>query len=340
MPPPPGQNPPSPEHFFETINSYQRTAALKAAIELEVFTAAGEGAQSVGELAARCQTSERGMRVLCDYLVIIGFLTKEGGGYRLTPDSAVFLDRRSPAYLGGSVEFLLAPTLMGGFADLASAVRAGGTVLPGGGTVAPENPVWVKFARAMAPMAALPAQLIAERLEVAEAGPLKVLDIAAGHGLYGIAFARANPRAEVVALDWPGVLEVAKENARAAGVAERFRTAEGDAFSVEYGEGYDYVLLTNFLHHFDPPTCERLLRKVHASLAGGGRAVTLEMVPNEDRVSPPIPAAFSLMMLGSTPAGDAYTFAELERMFANAGFARSELHQLPPTIEPIVVSRK
>jgi ubiquinone/menaquinone biosynthesis C-methylase UbiE len=337
---PPEQAPPSPEHFFQTVNSYQRTAALKAAIELEVFTAVAEGAQTPGELAGRCRASERGVRILCDYLVVIGFMTKEGGRYGLTPDSAFFLDRRSPAYLGGAVEFLLAPTLVSGFADLAAAVRAGGTVLPEGGTVAPENPVWVKFARAMAPMAALPSALIAELLNVSEAGPIRVLDIAAGHGLYGIAFARANPRAEVVALDWPGVLEVAKENARAAGVEGRYRTIEGSAFEVEYGGGYDYVLLTNFLHHFDPPTCEGLLRRVHASLAEGGRAVTLEMVPDEDRVSPPIPAAFSMMMLGSTPAGDAYTFRELERMFAAAGFSRSELHPLPPTIEPIVVSSK
>jgi ubiquinone/menaquinone biosynthesis C-methylase UbiE len=167
-----------------------------------------------------------------------------------------------------------------------------------------------------------------------------VLDVAAGHGLYGIAFARQNPRTEVVALDWPGVLEVAKENARAAGVAERYQTIEGSAFEAAFGDGYDLVLLTNFLHHFDPPTCEGLLRKAHAALAEGGRAVTLEFVPNEDRVTPPIPASFSLTMLASTPAGDAYTFAELERMFANAGFTHSELHHLPPSIEPIIISRK
>jgi ubiquinone/menaquinone biosynthesis C-methylase UbiE len=332
--------PPSPELFFETCNAYQRSAALKAALELEVFTAVGEGRRTAAEVAERCGASERGARILCDYLVVIGFLTKEGGRYGLTHDSAVFLDRRSPAYLGGATEFLLDPLLTGGFADLTDAVRRGGTVLPEGGTVAPENPVWVKFARAMAPMAALPAQLIAHLLDIADAPRLKVLDIAAGHGLFGIAVARANPRAEVFALDWPSVLEVAKENARAAGVEGRYRTIEGSAFEVEYGEGYDLVLLTNFLHHFDPPTCEGLLRKVHAALGDGGRAVTLEMVPNEDRVSPPIPASFSLTMLGSTPAGDAYTFAELERMFAGAGFSRSELHQLPPTIEPVVISER
>jgi len=100
------------------------------------------------------------------------------------------------------------------------------------------------------------------------------------------------------------------------------------------------VLLTNFLHHFDKTTCETLLRKVHAALAEGGRAVALEFVPNEDRITPPQAAGFSMQMLGGTPAGDAYTFAELERMFRNAGFSRSEMHELPPTIERVVVSYK
>ena len=332
--------PPSPELFFETVNAYQRPAAIKAAVELDVFTALGEGGKTATELAASCNASERGVRILCDYLVIIGFLTKSDGRYGLTQDSAVFLNRHSPAYMGSTLEFLLSPVLMSGFDDLAAAVRQGGTMLPEGGTVAPENPVWVKFARAMAPMMAMPAQLMAKAVNPEGAGKLKVLDIAAGHGLFGISIAQHNPQAEIVALDWPGVLQVAQENAERAGVGDRYSKLEGSAFDVEYGSDYDLVLLTNFLHHFDPQTCESLLRKVHAALAAGGRAVTLEFVPNEDRVTPRVPAAFSMMMLGSTPSGDAYTFAELERMFSNAGFARSELHSLEATPQHLIISDK
>jgi precorrin-6B methylase 2 len=331
---------PTPELFFETVNAYQRTAALKAALELEVFTALGEGKQTAQEVAARCEASERGIRILCDYLVIIGFLTKADGRYGLTPDSAFFLDRRSQAYMGGAVEFLLSPTLTSGFEDVAAVVRKGGTVLPEGGTVAPENPIWVKFARAMVPMMAMPAQMIAKLVDNHDSGAMKVLDIAAGHGIFGIAIAQQNPNAEVIALDWPNVLEVAKENARNAGVSDRYRTIEGSAFDVDYGSGYDLILLTNFLHHFDPPTCESLLRKVLAALAEGGRALALEFVPNEDRVSPPIPASFSMMMLGGTPGGDAYTFSELERMFKNAGFTGTEQHQLPASPQQVIISRK
>jgi ubiquinone/menaquinone biosynthesis C-methylase UbiE len=331
---------PSPELFFQTVNSYQRTAAVKAAVELDVFTAIGEGNATASEIAARCGASERGARILCDYLVIAGLLAKESGRYRLTQDSALFLDRRSPAYMGGTLEFLLTPGIVSNFDDLASAVRRGGTVSDEGGTVAPDNPIWVKFARAMMPMMAMPAQAIAATAADLAGRKVKVLDIAAGHGLFGIAFARQFPEAEVYALDWPAVLEVAKENARAAGVAERYHTIEGSAFDADFGEGYDVALLTNFLHHFDPPTCETLLRKVRASLKDGGRALTLEFVPDEDRISPPVSAAFSLMMLAGTPGGDAYTFPELERIFSNAGFARSELRDLPASPEKLLVSHK
>ncbi|MEP6911602.1 MAG: class I SAM-dependent methyltransferase [bacterium] len=331
---------PSPQLFFQTINAYQRTEGLKAAIELEVFTAIGEGNTTASEIAKRCQTSERGMRILCDYLCIIGFLSKDGTNYSLTQDSAVFLDKRSPAYLGGATEFISTEKLTDNFKNFAEVVRKGGSLDPEGGTVAPDNPIWVKFARAMAPMIAMPAQLLVKLVDPGADGKLKVLDIAAGHGLFGIAFANNNKQAEIVALDWPRVLDVAKENAARSGVADRYSTIEGSAFDVDYGSGYDLVLLTNFLHHFDPPTCETLLRKVHASLAEGGRAVTLEFVPNEDRISPPDAAAFSVMMLGSTPSGDAYTFSELQGMFAHAGFARSEMRELPPTIQQVVISQK
>ncbi|HTE19230.1 MAG TPA: class I SAM-dependent methyltransferase [Armatimonadota bacterium] len=331
---------PSPMLLFETLNAYQRTAAMKAAIELELFTAVAEGAETAPEIAAGCAASERGTRILCDYLVIIGFLTKNGDRYGLTPDAAVFLDRRSPAYMGGAIEFLLSPSIVAGFQELTAAVRKGGTAIPSEGTVAAEHPVWVQFDRAMMPMMAMPAQQIVDLAPCRADRKVSVLDIAAGHGLFGIAFAQRYPHAEVTALDWPQVLEVARENAERAGVGDRHHLLPGSAFDVEYGVGHDLVLLTNFLHHFDIPTCETLLGKVHAALGEGGRAVTLEFIPNDDRVTPPPAAAFSLTMLGSTPSGDAYTFRELESMFRSAGFSRSELFPLPQSGGAVVVSHR
>jgi ubiquinone/menaquinone biosynthesis C-methylase UbiE len=329
--------PVSPELFFDTINAHQKTAVLKGALDLDLFTAIAEGNATAAQIAARCEASERGTRIICDFLTVQGFLTKTDDRYALTPDSAVFLDRRSPAYVGGAARFLLSPMLRGAFSDVAALVRKGTTTLPEGGSVAPEHDAWVDFAHSMAGMMMPAAEFIANALDFGDR-PARVLDIAAGHGTFGITIARHAPAAEIVALDWPAVLEVAQANADAAGVSARYSTIAGDAFEVDFGSGYDAVLLTNFLHHFDPPTCVRLLEKVRAALAPGGRVVTLEFVPNDDRVTPAQAATFSMIMLATTPAGDAYTFAELDRMFAEAGFSRSEHHRIPPGFQSVVIS--
>lgn len=337
---PTGQSQPNPALIFETLNAYQRTAALKAAIELEVFTAIGEGAKTSAALAKRCQSAERGMRILCDYLVIIGFLTKSGKEYALTSDSAVFLDRRSPAYMGSVAGFLTLPEVMAASKDLAAVVRKGGTLMDSHGTVEPSDPKWVEFARSMAPMMIPAAEAIAGIVKADAGEKWKVLDIAAGHGIFGITLAKHNPKAEIFALDWPRVVDVATENAAKAGVAPRHHTIPGSAFDVDFGSGYDLILLTNILHHFDPVMIEMLLRKVRAALAPNGRVVTLEFVPNEDRVSPPTPASFSLVMLATTPEGDAYTFSEYDKMFRDAGFSGTEKFALTGMPQTVLVSRK
>jgi ubiquinone/menaquinone biosynthesis C-methylase UbiE len=329
---------PSPERFFETIQSYQRTAAMRAAIELDLFTAIANGAHSVREIAEACKASPRGTRILCDYLTILGFLTKTGDTYQLTPDTTIFLTKQSPAYLGGLIEFLNTPGIMRHFDHLAETIRQG-AVSADESDVTDDNPVWETFARAMMPLMMPPAQAIAGILGVASAGPMRVLDIAAGHGIFGIVIAQQNSQAEVVAVDWKGVLTVAAENAKKMGVGPRYRTLAGDAFKVEFGGGFDVALMTNFLHHFDAAACTTLLTKVARSLNPGGRIAILEFVPNDDRVTPPMAASFALQMLAGTPAGDAYTARELTEMLTTAGFRKVAAHPLPGPETVVVATR-
>jgi ubiquinone/menaquinone biosynthesis C-methylase UbiE len=327
---------PNPGLMFDALTAYQRSMALKGAIDLELFTHIADGVATAPALAAKLGASERGVRILCDYLTIHGFLTKQSAVYGLTADSNLFLNKRSPAYMGSMANFLTHPSLRAEFDDVAAVVRKGGTVTQDTAAL-PGNPIWVEFAHSMTTMARMSARMIAPM--VAEPGrPMKVLDIAASHGLYGITVATLNPSAEIFAVDWENVLQVAAENADAAGVADRYRTIPGSAFAVDFGAGYDLVLITNFFHHFDPPTNVKFLKKVRAAMKPGGTVATAEFVPNEDRVSPPGAASFSLIMLAGTAAGDAYTFREFDQMFREAGFDESVLRSLGPIPQQLILT--
>ncbi len=326
----------NPGLVLEMVNAQQRTAALKAAIDLDLFRAVGEGPGDVASIARHCAASERGIRILCDFLTIHGVLVKEQGRYRHTPTSAAFLDPRSPSCMASVAQFLSNPALREPYEHLAEVVRAGRTNLPGDGTVEPENPVWVQFAEQMAPMMGPMAGPLGKVVLQGQSGPMRVLDIAAGHGLFGIEIAKQNPQAHVTGLDWAPVLRVALANARKAGVHERYNMLPGSAFEVDFNGPYDAVLLTNFLHHFDTPTCVGLLKKIHAALRPGGQCATLEFVPNEDRVSPATPAAFAMTMLTTTASGDAYTLSELTSMYREAGFKDINGHPIPMSPHTIV----
>ena len=331
----------TPERIFSTLVSYQQGEALKAAIELELFTKIGEGAEEAGALAKAIGASERGTRILADYMTVQGFLGKEGTHYKLTPESGLFLDKRSPAYMGAMAGFLGAPHHKANFANLTEIVRKGGTLAKEGSNLEPHDEFWVDFARSMGGLATLGAQFIAGLIGgMSGAAPIKVLDIAAGHGMFGLMIAKQNPAAQIVALDWPNVLAVAEENAKKFGVADRWSKKAGSAFEAEYGDGYDYILLTNILHHFDHAGCVKLMKRVHAALKPGGKAMTLEFVPNADRVTPPVPAAFSMVMLANTDSGDAYTLAELEKIFGEAGFSGTVAHPIAEMPQTVLVSAK
>ncbi len=328
-----------PAAVFENVQAFQRTFALKAAIELDIFRAVGEGPGDLASIARHAKASERGTRILCDFLVVAGLLEKADGRYRHTPSSAAFLDPASPSCIASIVRFLTLPEVRLSYEHLADVVRNGRTALPGQGSVEPENPIWVEFAQSMAPMMAPMAGPLGNIVLQGRTDAMRVLDIACGHGLFGIEIAKQNPQAHVTGLDWAPVLRVALDNARKAGVQDRYDMLAGSAFDVEFRGPYDAVLLTNFLHHFDKETCTGLLKKIHASLKSGGCVATLEFVPNEDRVSPPVPAMFAMTMLTSTESGDAHTFSALSEMHCRAGFQNVTSHPVPLSPHTVVLAK-
>jgi predicted O-methyltransferase YrrM len=331
---------PSPALFFDTVTAYQKTAAIRAAIELDVFSAIAEKPANAETIASLCKASPRGTRVLCDYLTVLGFLTKNGDRYALTPDRAVFLNRKSPAYAGGTLEFLLADDMKAYFDELTAATRKGGVAKSRTSTMSPEHPIWISFARTMGPLMVPGAAGLAELIPLEQNRATKVLDISASHGVWGLAFAPKNSLAQIIAVDWAPVLEVARENARKSGFGGRFSSIAGSAFEVDFGHDYDVVLIPNFLHHFSPADCVKFLKKTHAALRPGGAVAIVEFVPNADRITPPAAAGFSLVMLATTAEGDAYTLAEFADMLAQAGFKAPVAHPLPASLNTAVIARK
>jgi SAM-dependent methyltransferase len=325
--------------IFAELRAFERSAALKGAIELELFTHIDDGATAPQEMAAKTGASARGIRILCDFLTVTGHLTKFGETYGLTMNSQYFLSKRSPAYLGSISEFLAGDHQHEALWQVAAAVRKGGSVSDE--ALTPDSPMRSVFARAMAPMVRVFASVAIPRVLSGEAAgdvPIKVLDIAAGHGMWGITVLQHNPSAEVTGQDWPTVLEVAKENAQKAGVADRYHILPGSAFEVDFGIGWDLILEPNFAHHVDQATNIKLFRKIASSLKPGGRIAVIDFIPNDDRVSPPLAAGFALTMLTATPQGDVYTFAEYEHMLGEAGFHDAKLVDLAPMPQRLITA--
>ena len=318
------------------MNMAYRGAAMRAAIELDLFTAIAKGAGTASQIAKKVRASERGVRIVCDLMVVMGFLRKAGDVYALTPDSAEYMDKRSPSYMGDLARMSLQADAWPFLAKPELAVRAGGSVMGRDADMEIELPDWAEFARAMAPMMRLPAEAVAERL--AGEKECAVLEIAAGHGLFGIAIAKRNPRASVTALDWPSVVGVAKRNAVRAGVAKRFSTIAGNVFAADLEGPYDLVLISNFVHMLSPEQNVRMFGKARASLKPGGRMALFEFVVNEDRVSPETSAMFAMAMLTATQGGDTYTFSEIEHMCAQAGFARCQLRPVANLEQRLVLA--
>ncbi len=303
-----------PTWLLDEFRAFERTLALRTAIEMDLFTRIGAGRNTIRTLAVDAGASERGLRALCDYLTVHGHLAKQGSRYSLTINARLYLTTASPAYLGSAVKFFASDSTVAAFCRLRKTVECGNASGP--------ELDWVEYARSMAPLAQATAQFAAEALRVDSARPIRVLDLGAGHGLYGLAIAERNSAAQIFALDAPRVLEIAMDNARQAGLEERYHLIPGDVFKTDFGGPYDLVLAANLAHHLEEAANVRLFRKTRAALKPGGRLALIEWVPNDDRVSPSHDAAFALTVLATSAKGSIYTLKEYSQMLRAAGFHR------------------
>ncbi|HON59374.1 MAG TPA: class I SAM-dependent methyltransferase [Smithella sp.] len=325
--------------MYDICLSYQKTAAMKAAVDLDIFTLIGDQCLTAERLSEVIGASPRGVRILCDFLCVMGFLEKMTNGYSLSLEAKRFLDRRSPYCLADVMGFYASNEIVAQVMNDPSSyvIRGGAWALP---QVSPDNPIWEKFARSMIPFASVAAKRAALYVAKHAMRPKKILDVGAGHGLFGIEMGKRISDAVIVAVDGNNVLRLARQNADSAGLAARYKTIGGNAFDIDWGDQYDLVLLSNILHHFDQDGCVRLLNKAKDALSDDGAIFVIDIMPNLDRISPPEQAAFAFLMLATTLEGDAYTCDEFEQMAKKTGLVLMDSKKLLPTPQTLLKFKK
>lgn len=316
----------NPAAIMQMLQAAQATAILSAAIELSVFQKLAEGPLDASATAERMGCPPRSTRILLDALAVLGLLIKEGGKYRLTPTASEHLVPGKPAYLGDMQALFASKVFWTYLPRLAEAVRKDGTILEEHAET-PQNAYWETFAQYTAGIA-FPGAMSLDAIvgKWIESKPkCRVLDIAAGSGIYGFTLAK-HPNVELTSLDWPNVLEKTREWAGRLHVdAARVKYLPGNFFEVAYGGPYDLILLSNVYHHFDHATCAALTKRVATALAPAGRVAVHDMI-YDAALQNPGAAMFSVIMLGWTRKGEAFGLADYATWFAGAGLSAPEMH--------------
>jgi SAM-dependent methyltransferase len=316
------------DDFVVKARDFQESRVLLTALELDVFTAMGDGA-TVEQVAAARQTSERGMDLLLHALASMGVTTKAKGVFRLLPELRPHLGSKD--FRAGWMHTV---NVWNVWSTLTEAVRSGtSAVAPG---VERRDLEWLEsFIAAMHRNAAMRARRMVE--VVGAAGVRRLLDVGGGSGAYAMEFARANEAVQAEVLDLPEVTAIAQRHIAAAGLAERVRTVVGDLRTADFGSGYDLILLSAICHMLGPDENRDLLRRCFAATAPGGRLVIREFVLDADRAGPKEAALFALNMLVGTRAGSSYSEQEYASWLRAAGYERVERSPADPDL--IVASR-
>jgi len=329
---------PSPERILQIAWGYAPPLILGTALNYRLFDLLDEAPQTVEELTKRTGASIRGLAAILNALVGLEFLARRGERYALTPESSAFLVSTRPAYYG-TYFMHMTRQLIPRWLHLGEAVRTGRPVA----AMNQQNQgptFFAEFVESLFPLSYKAARLLGEHLGISSAsGPVSVLDIGAGSGVWGIALAHLSPNLTVLAVDWPEVLEVTRKVARQQGVAERLKTVAGDLLQADFGERHSVATIGHILHSEGADRSRRLLRKTFDALAPGGTIAISEFMPNEDRTGPPNALIFAVNMLVHTELGDTFTFPEVAGWLKEAGFVNPRLLDAPAP-SPLVLATR
>ena len=337
--PTPSAAPATPERIFQLGWGFGVTQALVAAIELDLFGAIAAGARDVRAVATAIRASERGTAMLVDAMAAFGLVEKRRDGLALAPDAATFLLRSSPAFMGDFLA-LHGREIAQRWQGLTECVRTG---RPATALDRPSEgiPFWKRLVDGLFPVGFAAAQVVGRELARRHpTGEIRVLDVAAGSGVWGFGAALAEPRVRPTAQDLPETLEHTRAWAQRTKLEGRVGYLPGDLRTVDFGAAaFDAAVLGHICHSEGAAHTQRLLQKVARALRPGGTIVIVEFVPDEGRASPPAPLLFALNMLVHTTEGDAFTASQYRTWLEAAGFR--DVTSLPaPAPSPLLLATR
>lgn len=330
---------PPPKKILRQLWAYGPPLVLEAAVRNHVFDALEHGPRTVAETAEATGASERGLAAIMNALVGLEFLARDDAGrFTLTPESATYLVSSKPAYFGGFLTHI-ARQLIPGWLNLAESVQTGKPVTAVNDQ-SDGSAFFEEFANGLFAMNYGSAAAAAEELGVASAtSPVRVLDLASGSGVFGIAIAQRSPEVEVTAVDWPKVLDLTRKTAAQHGMAERFSYIGGDVATADFGTGFQVATLGHILHSEGAERSRCLLRKTYKALEPGGTVVIGEFLVNDDRRGSTFGLLFDVNMLLFSENGAAFSFEEIRGWLEECGFTNARLVNAPAP-SPLIFANK
>jgi ubiquinone/menaquinone biosynthesis C-methylase UbiE len=329
----------TPERLMQMAWGFAPPLILESAIRNKVFDTLDAGPKSIDEVATATGASPRGLRAIMNALVGFEFLKTNGDGkYELTPESSIFLVTTKPTFFGGMIAHT-SGQLMPAWLQLTDVVTTGRPAA----AVNQESdgsPFFQELVSNIFPMSYGPAQALAAHLNFGESGPaVRVLDLGAGSGVWGIAVAQSSPRVTVTAIDWPAVLPIAQRTAERFGLEKRYNCVPGDLLSADFGDNHDLITIGHILHSEGVERSRQVLRKCFDALAPGGTVAIQEFLVNPERTGPPMGLLFAVNMLVNTDEGDTWSFEEIAGWLKEAGFVNPRTVDAPGP-SPLILATK
>ncbi len=329
----------TPERLMELSFAYAPPLIISAGVSNKVFDCLEDGAKTPKQLAEETGASARALRILMNALVGLGLLKKDRQGrYSLTPESAAFLLSKKPGTHAGFFG-TIAPQIISRWLRLSDIVREGRPAV----AVNQETEGTEFFSQLVEniiPMSYPPAQKLGDHLKLAKTkNEIRVLDLGAGSGIWGIALSQKSPRVRVTAVDWAGMIPTTKRITQKFGVGDRFNYVEGDMLEANFGSGYDIATLGHILHSEGEDRSRQLLRKIFRALKSSGTIAIAEWLVNDDRTKPLPSLMFAVQMLVNTEKGDTFSFNEIKNWLEEAGFKKVRKLDAPGP-SPLILATK